>query len=123
VRLVHPGARAYHDVMSDTAQLLVITNFPDAAQAAQAARALVDERLAACINVLPPMHSVYRWEGAVETAEEHLLLIKARRADYARLEDRIRALHPYDVPEVIATPIVAGLPAYLAWIDAPDGTA
>jgi periplasmic divalent cation tolerance protein len=108
--------------MSEAAHLLVITNFPDEALAERTARTLVEQRLAACVNVLPAMRSIYRWQGSVESEHEHLLLIKARRADYAALETRIRDLHPYDVPEVIAVPIVAGLDAYLAWIDAPDRT-
>jgi periplasmic divalent cation tolerance protein len=109
--------------MSEPQHLLVITNCPDAAVAGHLAQSVVDEGLAACVNVLPPMRSVYRWQGKVESAEEYLLLIKARRRDYAALEARIVALHPYDVPEVIATPIVAGLAAYLRWIDAPDADA
>jgi periplasmic divalent cation tolerance protein len=106
--------------MTDAAHLLVITNCPDAALAERMARTLVEERLAACVNVLPAMRSLYRWQGQVDSAEEFPLLIKARRADYPALEARIRGLHPYDVPEVIATPIVSGLPEYLGWIDAPD---
>jgi periplasmic divalent cation tolerance protein len=106
--------------MTAAAHLLVITNCPDAALAERMAHTLVAENLAACVNVLPPMRSIYRWQGQVESAEEFALLIKARRADYPALEARIRGLHPYHVPEVIATPIVCGLPEYLQWIDAPD---
>jgi periplasmic divalent cation tolerance protein len=106
--------------MEDAAHLLVITNCPVSELAERLARTLVEQRLAACVNVLPPMRSLYRWQGEVESAEECLLLIKARRADYPALEARIRELHPYDVPEVIATPIVTGLAEYLNWIDAPD---
>lgn len=68
------------------------------------------------------MQSVYRWKGKTQTATEHLLIIKTRTADYPAVERRIRALHPYELPEVITVPIVAGLPAYLAWLDNPDGT-
>jgi periplasmic divalent cation tolerance protein len=100
---------------------LVLTTVPDAETAERLARTLVEERLAACVNVLPPMRSVYRWKGQIESANEQLLVIKTRKADYAAVEARIRALHPYELPEVIAVPVLAGLPAYLAWLDNPDG--
>ena len=96
--------------------LLVITNLADAASAQKLARALVEQRLAACVNMLPAVQSVYRWNGAVEEAAEVTLLIKTTTARYAALEEAIRSLHPYDLPEVIALPVSAGLPAYLAWI-------
>lgn len=99
---------------------LVLTTSPDATLAQAIARTLVEERLAACVNVLPPMQSVYRWQGQIESASEQLLLIKARRSDYSALEQRIRELHTYAVPEIIAVPIVAGLAAYLAWLTDPD---
>jgi periplasmic divalent cation tolerance protein len=79
-------------------------------------RALVTERLAACVNVVGPLRSVYRWEGAVEEASEHLLLIKARAADFGALAARVQALHSYAVPEVLALPVRAGAAAYLAWL-------
>lgn len=100
---------------------LVLTTVGDREAAERLARTLVEERLAACVNVLPAMQSVYRWKGQIESAVEQLLVIKTRTADYAAVESRIRALHPYELPEVIAVPIVAGLPAYLAWLDNPDG--
>lgn len=96
--------------------LLVITNLADAASAQQLARALVEQRLAACVNMLPAVHSIYRWEGAVEEAGEVTLLIKTTAARYPALEQAIVALHPYELPEVIAVPVSAGLPAYLGWI-------
>jgi periplasmic divalent cation tolerance protein len=96
--------------------LLVITNLADAASARQLARALVEQRLAACVNMLPAVHSIYRWEGAVEEAAEVTLLIKTTTARYPALERAIQALHPYELPEVIAVPVSAGLPAYLGWI-------
>lgn len=108
--------------MGSHAHHLVLTTVPDGAVAERVARALVEERLAACVNVLPPMASVYRWKGQIESATEQLLLIKTRVGDYAAVERRIRELHPYELPEVIAVPIVAGLAAYLAWLDHPDGT-
>ncbi|MDR3159382.1 MAG: divalent-cation tolerance protein CutA [Zoogloeaceae bacterium] len=96
--------------------LLVITTFPDMKSAERAARALVEQGIAACVNVLTACHSVYRWQGKVETAMEIPLLIKTTRPRYAAVETRIRALHPYELPEIIALPLTAGLPAYLEWI-------
>jgi periplasmic divalent cation tolerance protein len=98
--------------------LLVISNLPDRAAAESLARALVERRLAACINILPPCRSVYRWQGAVEQADEVPLLIKTTRARYAELEAALGELHPYAVPEIIALPLAAGLPAYLDWVSA-----
>ncbi len=99
---------------------LVLTTCPEMPSANRIAQALVQERLAACVNVLPPMQSVYRWRGQIETASEHLLIIKIRADDYPAVEQRIRALHSYELPEVIAVPLVGGLAAYLAWLDNPD---
>jgi periplasmic divalent cation tolerance protein len=101
--------------------LLCLCACPDEATAGRIADALVGERLAACVQVLPGMTSVYRWEGRVERAREVLLLAKTTRARFEALQARIVALHPHAVPEVVATGIDAGLPAYLAWIAA--GTA
>ncbi|MFZ2855150.1 MAG: divalent-cation tolerance protein CutA [Rhodocyclaceae bacterium] len=96
--------------------LLVLTNLPDLAAAEALANALIEARLAACVNILAPCRSVYRWQGAVETASEVPLLIKTTEARYAALEAAIRASHPYDLPEVIALPLSHGLPDYLAWV-------
>ena len=96
--------------------LLILTNLPDNASAEKLARALIESRAAACVNVLAPCHSIYRWQGAVETAEEVPLLIKSTAANYPLIEEMVRAHHPYDVPELIAIPITHGLPAYLAWL-------
>jgi periplasmic divalent cation tolerance protein len=98
--------------------LLVITNLPERAAAEKLADALVAKRLAACINILAPCRSVYRWQGAVQHDEEHPVLIKTTRAAYAELEAQIRAHHPYELPEIIAVPIERGLPAYLDWVAA-----
>lgn len=98
--------------------LLVITNLPERAAAERLADALIARRLAACINILAPCRSVYRWRGAVQHEEEHPVLIKTTRAAYAELEAQIRAHHPYELPEIIAVPIERGLPAYLDWVTA-----
>jgi periplasmic divalent cation tolerance protein len=100
--------------MSDA--LLVITNVPDLAHAQAIARQMIDLRLAACVNILPAVQSVYRWQGAVEEASEVTLLIKTVRDRYTELESAIKSAHPYQVPEIVALPIAAGLPAYLDWI-------
>ncbi len=97
---------------------LVITHLPDRESAARLARALVDKRLAACINILSPCRSLYRWKGAVESAEEFPMLIKTTRNRYPELEAAIRAGHPYELPEIIAVPLAAGLPAYIEWVEA-----
>lgn len=96
--------------------LLVISNLPDRASAENLARALVDRRLAACVNVLSPCRSVYRWKGKVEDAEEFPVLIKTTRERYAALEAAIRENHPYELPEIIVLPLAGGLPAYLEWV-------
>lgn len=96
--------------------LLVITNLPDAYSAHALAGALVEARLAACVNILAPCRSVYRWQGKTENAEEVPVLIKTTTARYAALEAAIRARHPYELPEIIAVPVDRGLPEYLAWI-------
>ena len=88
----------------------------DRAQARRIAKALVRERLAACVNVVPGATSIYRWEGKVEEASEVLLLIKSRAALSKRLVARVRALHSYAVPEVVTLPVVAGSAAYLRWV-------
>ena len=96
--------------------LLILTNLPDVASAENLARILVENRLAACVNVLAPCQSIYRWQGAVEKTAEVPLLIKTSAARYAQIEALICARHPYDVPELIAIPITYGLPAYLGWL-------
>lgn len=96
--------------------LLILTNTPDEATAHSIARTLVERRLAACANVLPAVRSVYQWQGAVEEAVEVPLLIKSTRSRYTELETAIKAVHPYDVPEIIALPVTEGLPSYLQWV-------
>jgi periplasmic divalent cation tolerance protein len=98
--------------------LLVLTNLPDLTSAETLASALVEERLAACVNILQPCRSIYRWKNAVETANEIPLLIKTTEACYPELEAAILARHPYETPEIIAFPVSRGLPDYLAWVEA-----
>lgn len=97
---------------------LVITNLPDRESAGRLAHLLIEKRLAACINILSPCRSVYRWEGKTEDAEEFPVLIKTTRARYPELEAAIRTAHPYELPEIIAVPLAGGLPAYLEWVEA-----
>jgi periplasmic divalent cation tolerance protein len=97
--------------------LLVFCNAPDQAFAEKLATQLVEERLAACVNVLAPCQSFYRWEGHTESACEIPLIIKTTRAVYPRLEQRITLLHPYQVPEIVACEITQGLPRYLTWVE------
>ncbi|MFN7088150.1 MAG: divalent-cation tolerance protein CutA, partial [Burkholderiales bacterium] len=88
----------------------------DRTVAGKLAHALVDARVAACVNVMAPCRSIYRWQGAVESAEELPLMIKTTQTHYAAVEKLIREHHPYAVPELLAIPITRGLPAYLDWL-------
>jgi periplasmic divalent cation tolerance protein len=96
--------------------LLVVSNVPDAEAAERIAGSLLRKKLAACVNVLPAVRSFYTWEGQLESASECTLLIKTVEARYPALQAEIQALHPYEVPEIIAIPLAAGLPAYLQWV-------
>jgi len=100
-----------------TETLLVLTNCPDEAVADRIALALVEQGFAACVNRSAAVHSIYRWQGKVERATEVPLLIKTTRERYGDVEQAIRHLHPYDVPEIMAWPIAAGNAAYLRWIE------
>jgi periplasmic divalent cation tolerance protein len=98
--------------------LLVLTNLPDRATAERLAGLLIEKRLAACVNILAPCRSVYRWKDAVQHDEEHPMLIKTTAERYPEMERALRAGHPYELPEIIAVPIERGLPAYLDWVAA-----
>lgn len=98
--------------------LLVLTNVPDATTADAIAHALVDRRLAACVNVLAPCRSIYRWQGVVEQTSEVPLLIKTTAGCYPAVEAVIRDIHPYELPEIVTVDLQGGLPDYLAWIAA-----
>jgi periplasmic divalent cation tolerance protein len=104
-----------HDI--EITHLLVYCTCPDHEAAVQLANTLVDEALAACINIVPGLTSIYHWRGKHETGSEELLMIKTTRKQYPALQARIEALHRYELPEVIAVPIHVGLPAYLNWVD------
>lgn len=99
-----------------TDAVVVLVTAPTAEKAAEIARAVVEEKLAACGNVLPGLRSIYRWKGEVQEDAEVLLLLKTQRKRFEDLRDRILALHPYEVPEVLALPVEAGSDAYLDWI-------
>ena len=98
--------------------LLVLTNLPDRAAAERLGDLLVAGKLAACVNILAPCRSVYRWKGAVQHDEEHPMLIKTTAERYPALEKALREGHPYELPEIIAVPVERGLPDYLAWVAA-----
>ena len=96
--------------------MIILTTWPDAESARAATRKLVEEKLAACGNLVPGIESIYRWQGNIETSSEVLVIFKTTTARYAQLEARIRELHSYEVPEILAVPVGAGLPAYLRWV-------
>ena len=96
--------------------LIALCTCPDAAVAGRIAEALVGEGLAACVNVLPGITSVYLWNGEVQRGSEVLLLIKTTQARLAELTDRVRQLHPFELPEVVAVSVSGGLPDYLQWV-------
>jgi len=98
--------------------LLIMTSLPDEASAQALAEHLIAERLAACVSILAPCRSVYRWQGKLEVANEIQVLIKSTSARYAELEAAIRVRHPYTLPEIMAIPVAAGLPDYLTWVAA-----
>jgi len=103
-----------------SAHRVVLCTCPDEDVAGHIAAALVEEDLAACVNVLPRVLSIYRWQGSVERDTEALMIIKTTAGRYAALEKRVQALHPYELPEIIAVPIAAGLQGYLDWLEQPQ---
>lgn len=96
--------------------MIILTTWPDVESARAAARKLVEEKLAACGNLVPGIESIYRWQGNIETSSEVLVIFKTTAARYPALEARIRELHSYEVPEILSLPVGAGLPAYLRWV-------
>jgi periplasmic divalent cation tolerance protein len=106
-----------------TDAIFVYVTAPDLDTADRIGTALVEERLAACANLLPGMRSIYRWQGAVERADETVLLLKTQRSRFDALESRVRALHPYDTPCIVALPIAQGSAPYLDWIESETSNA
>ena len=102
--------------MSQTYQLILST-CPDRESAEKIAQQLINDKIAACVNILPGITSIYPWKGHIETAQEHLLLVKTREDQYQAVETSILTYHPYELPEIIAVSIGAALPEYLQWID------
>lgn len=96
--------------------IIVLTTLPADADADAFARSLVEERLAACVNLSAPMESIYRWEGSIEVETERQLVIKTSRERVVALWDRVRELHPYDMPEFLVMPVIDGNDAYLRWV-------
>jgi periplasmic divalent cation tolerance protein len=96
--------------------LLALSTFPDAEIARRISNQLVSDRLAACANILPAIESIYRWKGNIESGNETLVLFKVSEDRQSAFQDKLRALHPYDVPEIIFVPIASGLPEYLQWV-------
>jgi periplasmic divalent cation tolerance protein len=107
----------------DGAAILVLTQLPDRASAEALARALVEARLAACVSVGAPVESLYHWRGEIETAQEVPVVIKTAARRYAAVEAEIRARHPYELPEILAVPVIDGFEPYLGWIAAETGGA
>ena len=99
-----------------TGARIVLTTLDDKERATQLANALVESRLAACVNLIEPIRSVYRWKGKIETADEVLLVIKTSADGLPALKDKIRQLHPYELPELLVLPVVDGSEPYLAWL-------
>jgi periplasmic divalent cation tolerance protein len=97
---------------------LACSTFPDIETARRIARQLVTENLAACANIVPAIESIYRWQEKIENAQETLVFFKTTMARYAAFQDRLKSLHPYEVPEIICLRIADGLPEYLRWVSA-----
>lgn len=107
---MEPGNTTANDIV------IVVTNMPDRASATKLARALVESRLAACVNLLADIESVYRWQGKIEQAKEVPVVIKTTASAYQRVQAAILKDHPYQLPEIVAVPVVAGLEKYLQWV-------
>jgi periplasmic divalent cation tolerance protein len=96
--------------------LLALSTFPDAEIARRISNQLVSERFAACANILPSVESIYRWKGKIESANETLVFFKVSDDRQSAFQDKLRSVHPYDVPEIIFLPVASGLPEYLRWV-------
>jgi periplasmic divalent cation tolerance protein len=104
-----------------TDKIVVLSTCATEAEAEKLARALVEARVAACVNIVPGVRSIYRWQGAVESAAECLLVIKSSRARFGELRAALEKAHSYEVPEVLALPVVEGAPNYLSWLESQLG--
>lgn len=102
--------------MNETAAIVILITAPALDKGEEIARALVTEGIAACVSIIPRITSVYRWEGKVCEDEEVLLLVKSPENLFPRIRDRVKSLHSYDIPEIIALPVIDGLPDYLEWL-------
>ena len=100
-----------------TETLVVLSTFPSEDDAARVARTLVEERLAACVNLIPAVRSLYHWQGEIVDGREVMALMKTRKQDWSALMSRLHELHPYTTPECIALRVAAGAPKYMAWLD------
>jgi periplasmic divalent cation tolerance protein len=96
--------------------LLALSTFPDAETARRISNQMVSERLAACANILPAVESIYRWKAKIESGNETLVLFKLSEKRQSAFQEKLRSLHPYEVPEIIFIPISSGLPEYLRWV-------
>jgi periplasmic divalent cation tolerance protein len=96
--------------------LLAFSTFPDAETARRIAHALISEKLAACANIIPTMNSIYRWKGKIETGDETIVFFKTTQHRYDAFQEKLRSLHPYEIPEIICVTIDKGLPDYLRWV-------
>ncbi len=105
-----------------TEPVLIVTNYPDPTSATALAEELIKQHLAACVNVSSAGRSIYRWQGKIESAEEFQVWIKTRKQHYDRVEQLIKMMHPYELPEIIMVPIIGGLTAYLQWINDETNT-
>ena len=100
-----------------TDKVIVLSTCPSKEEAKRIAKGLVEERLAACVNIVDGVVSIYQWQGSVQEGNEVMLVVKSRRDLLERLQERLAGMHSYEVPEAIAIPVVDGLPAYLEWLD------
>jgi periplasmic divalent cation tolerance protein len=96
--------------------LLAITTFPDAETANRISQTLVEEKFAACANLMPAVHSIYRWKEKIETTGEVIVFFKTTQDRQVAFQEKLRSLHPYEVPEIVFVPVDRGLPAYLSWV-------
>ena len=101
----------------NTAYIIVLVTTPSREEAEKIAQTLLEERLIACANILGPAHSLFWWQGKIDTAQEHLILMKTRKDLFSKVSERVKVLHSYQTPEIIATPIVEGLKPYLEWLN------